>query len=345
MKASLVPTLRLRPHGARLLYGLIALLLLYLALRQISLADLWFSLRRLTLPQLSALALLNLGVLLAMAGRWQLLLYAQGHKLPLRTLLGYRLAVFGVTYFTPGPQLGGEPLQVYLLTRRHQTPITVALVALTLDKLLEMLTNFAFLVGGAWLMVRRQLLAPFYSGQLLLAAGVLLALPVTLFITYTLGYAPLTVLAHWLAHRSKRFSRAGANRMMPLVEVVQQSEAAVSWLCTRRPGFVVLALLITLLGWALMITEFGYSAWVLGLRLAPIQVIAVMLAARVAFLLPMPAGIGALELSLILVAGTLGVAPAQGIALGLYIRARDTLLSVTGLCFGGAGIYSKTTTE
>ena len=59
-------------------------------------------LRRLTAVEIVVLIAANALVLLALNGRWWVILKAQGHRLPYLELAGYRLAAFGLSYFTPG---------------------------------------------------------------------------------------------------------------------------------------------------------------------------------------------------------------------------------------------------
>ena len=62
-------------------------------------------LSRLRAAQFFVLAILNGLILLVLNGRWWLILGGFGYHLPYLTLTGYRLAAFGVSYFTPGPLL------------------------------------------------------------------------------------------------------------------------------------------------------------------------------------------------------------------------------------------------
>ena len=128
-----------RRFRLRHLLWLIVPLLLLWVLRGVSLKDSWAVLARLGPVQLLILILANGLVLLTLSGRWWLILRAQGHSISYLTLAGYRLAAFGVSYFTPGPQFGGEPVQVYLVQRRHQVAHSTAMSAVTLDKSLELL--------------------------------------------------------------------------------------------------------------------------------------------------------------------------------------------------------------
>ena len=137
----------------------------------------WEYLRRLQPGQLFLLLAVNVAVLATFSARWWLLLYAQGYALPYRNLIAYRLATFAVSYFTPGPHFGGEPLQVYLVSARHQVPVSVSIAAVVLDKVLEMLANFTFLTLGVIFVLRLQVLPGASDEQLLVASLLLLALP------------------------------------------------------------------------------------------------------------------------------------------------------------------------
>ena len=143
-------------HLARLFWLALAVALLWLTLRAVPLDEVWGRLSRLEPGQVLLLAAINVLVLLTFSLRWWLLLYAQGYVLPYLNLVGYRLATFAVSYFTPGPHFGGEPLQVYLVTARHGVPVSASLAAVVLDKILEMLANFAFLVAGILIVLRQQ---------------------------------------------------------------------------------------------------------------------------------------------------------------------------------------------
>lgn len=145
-----------RPQFTRLFWLALAVGLLWVTLAAVPLDEVWARLSRLTAGQVLLLAAVNVLVLLTFSLRWWLLLFAQGYVLPYLSLVGYRLATFAVSYFTPGPHFGGEPLQVYLVTARHKVPVAASLTAVVLDKILEMLANFAFLAAGILVALRQQ---------------------------------------------------------------------------------------------------------------------------------------------------------------------------------------------
>ncbi|MCB0061686.1 MAG: flippase-like domain-containing protein [Caldilineaceae bacterium] len=319
-----------------ILYTILAILLLWLAFRQVSPAAIVPLFQQIRGDQLSILLLLNGLVLGTLVLRWHLLLRAEGYRVPLLALLRYRLAAFGVTYFTPGPQFGGEPLQVLFLKQQHAIPLQSAIATVTMDKVLEMVANFGFLVGGALLLLRQGMI-PQRIGMQGLSVGLLLfALPLTLLIAYLQGRQPLSALVRGTERMMPKPWRRGDQAWVRrAAAALYESEQQIAALCRHQPRHLVWSAFVTVVGWGLMIGEFAYAARIFGTSLTATEVTMVLVAARIAFLLPMPAGIGTLETSLTLAFQLLGLPPATGLALSLLIRARDVSLGLLGLSLGG----------
>src|SRR5262245_45659351 len=93
------------------LYLLLAALL-YFALRNAPLHEIWYTLRQLQLWQIAILFGLNLFIYALITLRWWIIVRAENKFVAYVPLLLVRIAVFGVSYFTLGPHVGGEPLQV-----------------------------------------------------------------------------------------------------------------------------------------------------------------------------------------------------------------------------------------
>ncbi|VAW36092.1 hypothetical protein MNBD_CHLOROFLEXI01-3847 [hydrothermal vent metagenome] len=309
------------------LWGL-AILLLWLLMRTVSLAAVVETLGRLRWWQVGVLALLNGSVLLALNGRWWLILRGLGYELPFWQLLGHRLAAFGVSYFTPGPQFGGEPVQVLLVERLHGVPRSTAIAAVSLDKTVELLLNFTFLAVGV--------LAVLQAGLFGAAVGVgtavwalLLLLPPLLYLWLVwLGKRPISGLLSWAQ------SKVQAGWLDRVQTAVAHSEAQMNSLCQHNPRELMASIIVSLISWGLLIAEFYSMVTFLGLSVTGLQLIGLLTAARIAFLLPLPGGLGTLEASQIWALGLLGFNPAAGIGLSLLIRARDVLLGLLGLWWG-----------
>jgi uncharacterized protein (TIRG00374 family) len=94
---------------------------------------------------------------------------------------------------------------------------------------------------------------------------------------------------------------------------------------------VLLSTLISLGVWVGMVYEYWLLTNFLGLRLSVIQSISALTAARLAFLTPLPGGLGVLEASQVLAMQTLGLDPSYGVSISLLIRLRDILFGLAGL--------------
>ncbi len=314
---------------------LIALALVAWVLMRVPLTQTRASLSRLTPGGLLVLTGFNALVLLTLPARWWLIWRGLGHRLPFVSLLGARLAAFGLSYFTPGPQFGGEPLQVLLPERRHGVPRPTAVAAVVLDRSLELLVNFSFLLVGAAILAQGSLGSAWrLLDALPLLAGLFL-LPASYLGAIWAGWRPLSRLLN-LARRLFRGSRAATSlaRWERLQAGLWAAETEAAALCRRRPAALAAALGASVLHWSLLMAEFWVMFHILGLRLDLWTGIVVLLAARLAILLPVPGGLGTLEAGLVVALEALGLDPALGLSAALIIRARDVLLAGFGLWWG-----------
>lgn len=76
------------------------------------------------------------------------LLYIRGYRIPLLRLTAYWIAGFTVSYFTPGPQLGGGPVQIYFLQKNHPVDTAQATAAVLVSKVLERMGTILVMLFG-----------------------------------------------------------------------------------------------------------------------------------------------------------------------------------------------------
>lgn len=300
--------------------AVLGLLLFGWALRAVPLGETLAVLRRLQVWQVLAWLTLNGVALLTLNGRWWAILHGLGYPIPSLRLVRYRLAAFGLSYFTPGPQFGGEPLQIYLIERDYQVPRPVALAALALDKSLELVVNFAFLALGVAVVGRMGLLGTSALNRVAFGTVFLLAIPFAYLFAILTGQHPLSrLLAFFSPH---------------LAAVARESESRATAFCHRAPGAFGFACVVSVVSWGVLIAEYWLLLAFLGLELSLAQTVAALTAVRLAFLLPSPGGLGTLEASQLLVFSALGLDPAVGLSASLLIRLRDVCLAGFGLWWG-----------
>lgn len=312
----------------RLLILLILGGLLYWALRNAPLAQILSLLRQLTASQLAWLLALNSIIFALITARWWLILRADSPRVPFLPLVGYRLAAFGLSYFTPGPQVGGEPLQVLYLQKNYGLTFARATSAVIMDKLLEFLANFLFLGLGALSVVQSGMLAvssaAFHPALLPLLALLLWPL-VHIVLLYNRRH-PLSMLARPLYNHLPLRARLSQTLRLLIV-----SEHLAGLFCRRHLGYLFLSLAASLLVWVGMAYEYVYMLSCLRADLNFSQALASLTVVRLSFLMPMPAGLGTLEASQVLAVTAFGLPAALGISLSLLMRARDLLIGGLGL--------------
>ncbi len=311
-------------------YTLLAALL-YFALRNAPFADIWNTLMGLKGWQVGAILVINVFVLSSMTVRWWVIVRAENPSVPFLPMVGYRLSVFGVSYFTPGPQVGGEPLQVIYLQRRHGLTFARATSAVIMDKLLEFLVNFVLIGGGMWAIIRVGLFSG-GGGRLtlsLIGLGILLALPMIHLILLFRGIHPVSRILLRMPFLEKRGKVARS---------VVVAERMASAFCRRHGRRMVVATLASLASVAGIALEYFLMMRFLGMDLSVTQTFAALTVMQVAFLMPLPGGLGALEASQVFILGAFGQPPSAAISLTLLMRARDILNGGIGLLLAGRGV-------
>jgi uncharacterized protein (TIRG00374 family) len=308
----------------------LALALLWWATRDMNIASIWQAIRRLSLLQLGFLTVVNTTVLLTLSGRWWVVLRGLGYNVNYLWLCVYRLAAFGLSYFTPGPQFGGEPLQIYLLRIRHNVPNASSTASVTLEKVIELIGNFTFLLVGIILIARLEFFSQDSGRGFIVLALLLLGLPLALLVSIARGKHPFTNLM-------KRMPRLISDRI-PVWKRWKNGVLAIEIEMTiffrEKPIQFIAAMAFSLLTWVLLVSEYWLVLRFLDLRLTFDETIAVLTTARLAFLTPLPGGLGALEAGQAFAFQKLGFSVAEGLSVGLLIRARDVVFGAIGLALG-----------
>jgi glycosyltransferase 2 family protein len=327
-----------RPLKLSWLVWLVLPALVWWLARDIPVADWRELLRSIHLSELGALVALNVLAVFIFSTRWWLALVALGYRIPFLAMVQYRLAAFSISYFTPGTQFGGEPLQIYALEKHHRLPRSAALASIAVEKLFELLANFTFLAFGLALIVQNSWISG--SAPLLAAicALVLTSLPAAYLLALARDHRPLAALFARLPARLRSrpaFIKAG--------RLLQDTEVQVVGLLRCKPGAVLALFAVSLLIWIVSLAEYWLALYVLGAALTLPQTIIALTAARLAFLTPLPAGLGALEAGQMLALQAVGFGPVVGITISLWIRLRDLILASTGLLFGALLVHSEPT--
>jgi len=279
---------RVRPV---LTYSLLAALL-YFALRNAPLTEIWVTLQKLQLWQIPVLFGLNIVIYFFITLRWWLIIRAEKKVVRFFPLFAARIAAFGVSYFTPGPQVGGEPVQVLYLQRNYGLTYVRAASTVVVDKLLEFLAGFVLLGFGLTAIFQAGIFPTSGSGSLAALSGLVLLMlfpPVHIALMFRGIYPVSAVLRKFSNNKFARF--------------VAASERMAGTFCRRHPASLVTAIFASLFAALGMVVEFFFITHFLGIELSFWQTLSAWTAGWLSFLLPLPGGLGALEASQVFALG------------------------------------------
>ena len=294
-----------RARTLRAALWLLAASLFAWTLSRVPLADAFSAIRGLDTTAIVVLVSLNALALLVFGLKWWIVLRGLGQKIGLFETSLYRLAGFGFAYFTPGPRVGGEPVQVILAERRSGVPRDAAIASVALDRMLDASMNLGFLLAAALYLL---------EGGGALFISILLAVPLGYMLALARGHRPLAELVGR--------------------EIVRSSEDQAGCFCRERTGHLMLAVLAGLASLSMMLTEYWLMSFYLGTPLSFRQLVIGLAAARIAYFLFLPAGLGVLEARQVMAVRSLGLPVALGVSLSLVIRFRDVLVAAFGLWWG-----------
>ena len=134
-----------REKGLRWLLGVFGLALAWQALRGVAWAEVGAMLAGIGPRAILIIFGINLLILPLMTSRWWLLLRTLGAPVSMFSLCAYRTAAGALSYLTPGPHFGGEPLAIYLLHRRQEISLPSATTSVAMDRMLELLASILVL--------------------------------------------------------------------------------------------------------------------------------------------------------------------------------------------------------
>ncbi|MEX0964014.1 MAG: lysylphosphatidylglycerol synthase transmembrane domain-containing protein [Pseudohongiellaceae bacterium] len=264
---------------------------------------------------------LNLLVIALLTGRWLVLTRAMALTCRFWQLLCVRQAGQMISFVTPGPQFGGEPLQVYWLWRRYGVPGHAAFLAVGLDRFYELWVNFAVLLLAVLALLASRSMA-FIDWQLI--ALTLLGLILLMgFFGWLVLRKPLQI-REWIDRLSRRWQHHQRLRDLD-THVALLHQALQQLIRSQRPALTV-ALGLSLLGWAGMIAEFWLLLSFVDVPLDLATFVFLFTVLRLAFLLPLPGGIGSVEAGLFWAFQALALPLPAAAGLIVLMRLRDVVI-------------------
>ncbi|MDG2090052.1 MAG: lysylphosphatidylglycerol synthase transmembrane domain-containing protein [Gammaproteobacteria bacterium] len=277
----------------------------------------------LTVAQWFYWTLINLIIILILVWRWLVLTKGFKLKLNLINLLLLRQAGQSISFITPGPQFGGEPLQIFLLWKKYFISPGDSVLAVAADRAFELWTNFAVLLIGIIILFFTQTELANWVSIATLVSSLILILSLSIWFLINQSEKIETninkLVQKWLV--SKRLSEINFHS--------NNFTASLKTLLTNKVA-LIFALLLSISGWFLTFFELYLVLNFFSINLDLSQFVLLMVAMRLAFLLPLPGGIGTLEASVIWSFSALALPVSSAAALLALLRFRDILVLVAG---------------
>ncbi len=302
--------------------------LLYFALRKAPIREIGHILAGLHVWQVALLLALNAIIYTLITARWWLVVRADNPRVRFLPMIAVRVSTFAISYFTLGPQVGGEPLQVLYLRRDHGIPYARATASVVMDKLFELLGNFVLVIFGLVAIFHSGILARSSgpSGLIVLSLVLLVSWPLVHIVLLSFHVYPLSALLSLLRltrrhNRTARFMRA--------------AEHLAGRFCQRHPRSMFAGLFVSLLAAVATVSEYALITSFLQVRLPFWALVTAWISGWLSFLVPLPGGLGALEASQVWTLGFFGVTAAAAVSITLLMRGRDLLIGGVGLLFAG----------
>lgn len=316
-----------------LLLWLVALGLGAWTLAQLPLAEISHSIAALSTSQWIFWLALNTFIIVLLSLRWQLLTQALDAPVRLIKLLLIRQAGQTVSFITPGPQFGGEPLQIYWLYN-YGLPLRKALLSLGLDRFFELWVNFSVLLLAVLLLLSGIGEAS-SSGAIVnsKADWTTALLPLPIFLGLMLSLAWIVIKQpQWINNRLERIATRWQHnhRLKNIHQHWQSLGDDLRIALARQKMRFLLAILLSLLGWVGLLGELYLILHFVGVDLNLHRFLIILVAMRMALLLPMPGGVGTLEAAVLWSFHMLSLPAGAALGLIALMRVRDAIMLVIG---------------
>jgi uncharacterized protein (TIRG00374 family) len=317
--------------------GIAATIILY---RIVDIKEVINTLRHTTLILILLYILIQIIMLYIVTWRWKVVLDSQNVKhVKFSRLVKYVLVGRGIGFLTPSGKLGSEPVRAGLLSSKEDIKFEKAFSSVIIDRSIDVTTAVVFFVVGMFLMLLFFVASPIFS-DIMVTLSIILLLFIFIF-----NYRMLKgkkVFQHVF-----RFLKLNKLRKLKKFEQKLESvETLVIKFYHKDTNYFYQTLWISLLSWLLMFVEYKIAGNMVGQNLTPVQSFLIFSFVGIAYMMPIPMSLGALEASQISAFSIIGVGAATGLALSFLIRLKDFIMSMIGIVILGVyGINIKQTVQ
>lgn len=285
--------------------------------------EIWTTLRQFKLLHFGGFIFLSLLNFMLYTLRWHIIIKKTCVlKLSFWQLFMHRMSGFAVSYITPSAQTGGEPLRVMLL-HKEGVPNKKATSSVIIDKGLEFAALFIFIgVGMAIALFQGSL----PDGMRIVFEILLVALIALVFWFYYSSVKNIGFFSSIL--RITRLNRF--KKIKTLEENIKEVENEMSDFYKKYSRVFILLVAISIIITSFLLLEHWMVARFMGVNLTFLQTFLVSTIPYIAYMIPIPGGIGILEGGHAAMFAVLGIS-INAFVLVLIIRIRDLFFVFIGL--------------
>ncbi len=269
--------------------------------------------------------------------RWELIVKAifPDKKIPSSTFFWDRMAGYALSYVTPSAQLGGEPLRIMLMEEAG-VPKKDVVSSTIIDKALELSALIVFICFGILVAVIDPRLDVASKTALGVAAFGLL------WLVFWFYYTSIKNIGFFSSiFRALHLRRI--ERLSKLETRLNEFEMEMNNFYKTHRNVLYRLMVISAFTLAFLLVEHFLVAWFMGVKLTFLQVFLSSTIPYIAYMMPIPGGLGALESGHAAVFALLGV-QINAVAFVFIIRMRDFIFVLLGLIRGwhkGINIMKK----
>ncbi|MGM5487731.1 MAG: lysylphosphatidylglycerol synthase transmembrane domain-containing protein [Nanobdellota archaeon] len=257
--------------------------------------------------------------------RWYLILFSLGHSIRFMTLLLIYTSGFSIGFLSPVPITGGEGAKAFLLNKNN-IRYKEGLSSVLIDKSIEATMNVFFsFIGLIFLFLHFALPQ---NTILSITVGTVISIALMSFFYYrNLTDKPILVPAF----RALRY--INSKFVYKHEYSVQEVEKRISFFFRKNKLIFTLALILSFTAWIFMFIEYKLLLLTFGYD-ASISILFIVIAVvAIAYIIPIPAALGALEGGQVTVTRLTRMDSADAVAFSTILRSRDLLITFTGLLY------------
>jgi len=269
--------------------------------------------------------LVSVLILLARVLKWTIILRTKKVKVSFFKLLLCKISGIAVSFLTPSAFFGGGIAMSYLL-KKDKVRTHVSISSVLLDKSFELISNSLLTLIGIIVLVTNFAIPDNTMWTLLTAPIILMGVIYYFYQRMKSKKGFFTSIIKFL----------GLNKIEALKnmdEPVEKCEKEMSKFFRKKKKESLFALGISAGAWLLMFLEFKFILLSMGHNVSWIIIFSAMAVVGFAYIIPVPAALGALEAGQASLFSLVGLGAGVGVVLSLLIRVRDIMWTFIGLSY------------